>query len=289
MNNIKGLEEILDKVNSLSYSDKKDNIEYIISKLCGDSLISHKVISGINENVTSVISKNTDRVFAFCEWLKENGYTKEKQNRFEYGHGDRYVSYLGNYNGSNSHSFGKTKGNDVLYIETQNINLVVLLIDKSYNKELHVRKVYPEIEDRFDYGWYALEDNFASDLDEFKETLKGEDGLKFAITNLTSPYIDNQYADSYSDSKYPSRISLQSMIDNNFGKETPAFRYLDDRDENYIFSNSNMFKDKSFTYNLIEKKHALEELIESTKSCALPTNWFEKYNRHDKIGKILNK
>lgn len=168
------------------------------------------------------ISSEIIKIKGLYQYLVENNNNKD--NHFDIGFGDRYMYFIPTENGKK-----------VIHFENQNVRFVVV-VSSGYNDTLDIRKVYTRIEDCSDHGWYSVDNDTVSSLDEFRERIKMDDGLEFAIANLTSPYQNEQYSDCFPGVKYPSKISLENMIENGFGKESPAFKYGDNRDKNYVLS-----------------------------------------------------
>lgn len=268
------LKEALDIVNGLGHLDKKELIQTIVDRLNGDELINRHFEESIDKHVAKIMDSYKDKIWALADWLKLEGYIGLNEI-FEYNAGDRKMCYLGNYDDV-----------DVIYFENQNMNMVAVLRE-SYKKELHIRLVYPKIEDRDDYGWYSLENNYAMNLDEFKKKLKGDDGIAFAICNLTSVYHDNKYADTYIGNKHPYRIDLQTMIDNKFKRGTHGFEYMDSRDNNYVYSD-NLSDRCDFSNHISERKYLLEEIISALESDALPNDFYQRYFREQKIKEVID-
>lgn len=174
---------------------------------------------GVERYVAKKVSaqlKNIEKLYHYCV---ENNYTQEK--RWEWGSGDRTVCFI------------PVSDKKVLLFENQNVQFVCVL-DAQRLSNLHIRKVYPNIfsQEYSEYGFYGA-GNFAC-VDHLREGLKGENGLEIAVANLTNKY--KEWANSIPGVKYPSRISLDSMIADNFSDENPAFRYGDNRDEGYVLS-----------------------------------------------------
>jgi len=167
------------------------------------------------------ITMDLPRIKALYQYFVENDHTID--NKFDVGFGDRHMYYIPN------------KDKKIIHFENQNIKCVAV-IDGDYREGIHIRKVYDMIESRSDYGWYSIDGDSVANLDEFRERIREKDGLEFAITNLTSNYQNSQYSDCYPNVKYPVRISLENMMEHNFGKKSPAFRYGDNRDECYVLS-----------------------------------------------------
>jgi hypothetical protein len=189
------------------------------------------------------ITMDLPKIKALYQYLVENEHTLD--NRFDVGFGDRHMYYIPN------------KDKKIIHFENQNIKCVAV-IDGGFREGIHIRKVYSMIESDPDYGWYSMDED-GVDLDGFRERIKEKDGLEFAIANLTSNYQNSQYSDCYPGVKYPSRISLENMIEHNFGDKSPAFSYGDNRDECYVLSLDTMMgKAESVTG---DAKYIWEELL----------------------------
>ena len=256
------LEEILDGINDLGvFENDNKAIQLLVEKMNKGAIVSDKFKKAISKNVSKIMKSELYRVYALCDWLESSEYNMD--DKFRYGSGDRKICHLGN--------FGKRK---VMYMENQNMQMV-LVLEEGYEKNLHVRLVYPKIEN----CPYI-------DVDEFREKLKGENGVEHAIEILASDYHQHHYADVYPGNEYPSRIDLDTMIKNEFKDGSVAFRYNDGRDENYIFSTS-LFDDCDFTDKLGKRQYLLEEVIYAIYSDEIPEEFYKKYLREEKIKQVI--
>lgn len=168
----------------------------------------------VSKKVTAQV-KNMAKLYDYC--VKET-YTQE--NNWHWGAGDRTVCFI------------PAENKKILLFENQNIQFVCI-VDPGRLGELHIRKVYPDLFGEYsDYGFYGL--GSFGDVEHLREGLRGENGLEIAIANLTGAY--KEWANSIPGVQYPSRISLKSMMTDNFSPPNRAFAYGDNRDEGYILS-----------------------------------------------------
>lgn len=267
------LEEVLDIINALPHLDKCEAIQTIVDKFSGDALIHRDLKKSIDKHVVKIMYVHKNKINALSYWLRTEGYIG-LDNMIEYNAGDRKMCYLGNFT-----------DNDVLYFENQNMNMVMVL-NEGYETRLHVRLVYRRIEDN-NYGWFSIDNNYAGDLDAFKEKLKAEDGIAFAISNLTSKFHQSKYSDVYPGNKYPCRIDLQTMIDNKFKKGTPAFKYLNSSDDNYVYSDT-LMGECDFSENMAEREYLLTEILEAIENSEIPSDFYKKYFREESIKEIID-
>lgn len=195
------------------------------------------------------ITMDIPKIKALYQYLVDKDHTID--NKFDVGFGDRMMYYIPN------------DDKKIIHFENQNIKCVAV-IESSYRESIHIRKVYDMIESNPYYGWYSMNGNVGVDLDGFRERIKEKDGLEFTIVNLTSDYQNSQYSDCYPGVKYPVRISLENMVEHNFGDKSPAFRYGDNRDKNYVLSlDTLMSKAESISY---DAKYIWEELLHGVES-----------------------
>jgi hypothetical protein len=168
----------------------------------------------VSKKVTAQI-ENIGKLYDHC--VKEN-YTQD--NTWHWGSGDRTVCFI------------PSETKKILLFENQNIQFVCV-VDLGRLGDLHIRKVYPDLFNEYSgYGFYSL--GSFGDVDHLREGLKGENGLEIAVANLTGKY--KEWSNSISGVKYPCRISLKSMIEDDFSAPNRAFDYGDNRDEGYILS-----------------------------------------------------
>ena len=204
---------------------------------------------------------NLEILYNFC---KEKEYTQD--NTWEWGAGDRTVCYIPN----------DTK--QIILFENQNIQFVVVF--DGY--KIHVREVFRSLINDNDQYFYGYDGTGYNSVDELRQALKQDNGLEIAICNLTGKYA--RFSNSIEGNKYPDKIDLYNMKDNNFGESSMAFRYGDNRDCGYIFStykHTFMSGEKCEINDMNKASYVFGDMVGATKE--IPKKYVKTFKRAAKL------
>jgi hypothetical protein len=206
---------------------------------------------------------NLEILYNFC---KEKEYTED--NTWEWGSGDRTICYIPN----------DTK--QILLFENQNIQFVVVF--DGY--QVHVREVFKSIYKQ-EY-FYGYEGTGFSTVDELRQGLKQDNGLEIAICNLTGKYT--RYSNSIEGNQYPDKIDLDNMKQHNFGRDSKAFTYGDNRDNGYIFSTykHSSFSDKCEINDINKASYVFNDMTGATYQ--IPKKYIKAFKRDTKLNELLD-
>jgi hypothetical protein len=208
---------------------------------------------------------NLEILYNFC---KEKEYTED--NTWEWGAGDRTVCYIPN-------------DKKIILFENQNVQFVVVF--DGY--KIHVREVFRSLINDNDQYFYGYDGTGYSSVDELRQALKQDNGLEIAICNLTGKY--SRYSNSIEGNKYPDRIDLDNMKDNNFGESSMAFRYGDNRDCGYIFSTYKhgfMSVEKCEINDMNKAAYVFGDMVGAAKE--IPKKYVKAFKRDSKLNEILD-
>ena len=207
---------------------------------------------------------NLEILYNFC---KEKEYTED--NTWEWGPGDRTVCYIPN---------DSTK--QILLFENQNIQFVVVFDGYKIN----VREVFKSIYNQ-EY-FYGYEGTSFSTVDELRQGLKQDNGLEIAICNLTGKYT--RYSNSIEGNTYPDKIDLENMKQHNFGKDSKAFTYGDNRDNGYIFSTykHSSLSDKCEINDINKASYVFNDMTGATKK--ISKKYIKAFKRDTKLNELLD-
>ena len=214
---------------------------------------------------------NLEILYNFC---KEKEYTED--NTWEWGPGDRTVCYIPSV--SDTLSLDSTK--QILLFENQNIQFVVVF--DGY--QVHVREVFKSIYNQ-EY-FYGYEGTSFSNVDELRQGLKQDNGLEIAICNLTGKYT--RYSNSIEGNTYPDKIDLENMKQHNFGKDSKAFTYGDNRDNGYIFSTykHSSLSDKCEINDINKASYVFNDMAGATKK--ISKKYIKAFKRDTKLNELLD-
>lgn len=202
------------------------------------------------------------------QYCVDNNFNED--NPWEWGGGDRYVSYIPNPNNDMN----------VLYYTNQNIKFVCVF----NNYYLHLREVYNNIlsEEFENYGFSGSSKEYIHNIDELRNELKGEHGIENALIALTNEY--SKWANNVEGNKYPNRFDLESMKRDNFSKSNGSFRYRDNRDSGFILSHCSLSQKTEFL-DLKKTSYVSYDLFNSMYE--IPEEYMKKFKRDETLDNIL--